>query len=1050
MPPDFDDNISIQFEQGQAGDCYLLAVIDCLRHLNFKDKEGENHFNSLFKKNDDGSIEVTLNGSKDMSARLIKPGQAKAEYEYKHDSINNKDWFKISPDKLKAIKEDSKSSTSEAIEILVLERLVSYYIENRDSNLNNSIDAHDTSKRDFGNKSSNEFLAELFGIHTFKIDNIQGVEHVKHYLPNHPIYISMDWGRADQHGNFHGRHALRIDEILYDKNGEAHFKLVNPWNNKERWHYTSKQLTERYASFSVFELDQKELEVVKDLSRDYPMQLKEDLQFLLFKAYPKNDYPDFYNAVANTTDTLHLSELLYIHTKLTSYSNNLTNYALLVEVDANLLNKIKQLRTDLSSNKIADFKDIEKQLKSIKAQIITYQNKLIEEHSQLVMANRKDRRAMGVSNTSKNKPEESEFHPRRANAAEFNYELNLQKKKQECYKILRVISALGAESKLVKGLAESVSQESNLNNLDQDKRLLLNGVAETSKSQKIVNPAIDFKALEINDALKAEIESRMVVSEEKIRVPVAPQTQPAVIAQLKKQINARISSIFSELNPEQAKKDIASAIKNYSQDELSSFNDLLSNTDSLVNECKLSVKKLSNFASINPKITDDIARFNLRITNTLNDKNYDYIETINSEIQARLEEERDRHIERCKNLEERLNEPTMDYTQQGEFAIASRLKSLISKSDIHTLYVIVNNKKPTSGDMNKIRDYKKVIPENLDKDSLNEILKQVRTAQFSPGVTDNLIKILENRLKGLEQERIESLKLSKQVLTKAISENNNRKLIQLTGFDFSRINDESQLIEIRETLGKVQVTNDIIENDLDSIDTLSNEKIPVSLSVQSGDKNIDEKLRKASFDIKAVLEQKQVENEEVVAINTTLIDKIKKDALYYDMDSKCKDGVQKNTAARDNSIGEISARNKKLLEIQSIIAKTNPILKVIKDYENATTASSLFSSSKSDKAKKIKSAYMEIPLDCRDKIFGDLKGLDNMSKNSILSLRKELLTHRNIFNKILHPVKNKNVEDITKINSTSKLTSSFKKALDGCKKAEDESKITDSNKFQNN
>ena len=88
------DKEVVTIKQGQVGDCYLLASLDCILNM----KGGRELLKSLFTENSDGS--VTLRIKRTHLSNHLKIDKLKGQFEYIHDENRNEDVFVISQKKL--------------------------------------------------------------------------------------------------------------------------------------------------------------------------------------------------------------------------------------------------------------------------------------------------------------------------------------------------------------------------------------------------------------------------------------------------------------------------------------------------------------------------------------------------------------------------------------------------------------------------------------------------------------------------------------------------------------------------------------------------------------------------------------------------------------------------------------------------------------------------------------------------------------------------------------------------------------------------------------
>ncbi|AMP90171.1 hypothetical protein [Legionella pneumophila] len=253
----------VTIRQGQTGDCYLLAALDCILNSG---PEGYATIKSLFKETEEG-IEVRFK-SGDLSKNLQKD-KLQGKYKYHYDPINNQDVFFIDKKKIQEIDQTTYGVRSNSLAIKILERLSSYYfISDWNQKLPlASILAHNNRLEKRYEGSSSAFVGNLLGIMTYNTRNALNIIRLKTIAPLEPIYISMKYGQIDANGETHDGHALRIDRIIPNPKsaGGYDFVLVNPWDNQKRETYSLNEIQQRDCSFGVFSTKPYEHDLKKKL-----------------------------------------------------------------------------------------------------------------------------------------------------------------------------------------------------------------------------------------------------------------------------------------------------------------------------------------------------------------------------------------------------------------------------------------------------------------------------------------------------------------------------------------------------------------------------------------------------------------------------------------------------------------------------------------------------------------------------------------------------------------------------------------------------------------
>ncbi len=284
-----EQNTPIFIKQGHVGDCYLLAALDCIFNSG---PAGYDHVKSLFTEAPDGVyVRLRHNG---LSVHL-NPAKLVGKYVYSYDKEKNEDVFFLSKARLDEIDSSIGGADSNSLAVKILEHVSSqYFIPNVQQPIPSfypappapapapapappvplrpfllpapataplghrrtaSLIAHDLPNRFKGSDSI--FVAKLLGLYANDGFDFNEIIKIKSICPDQPIYITMRYGRTNGAGQFHQRHALRIDKIIPGKKNpnEYSFVLVNPWNNKLSETYNLETLKERKCRFSVFVTD---------------------------------------------------------------------------------------------------------------------------------------------------------------------------------------------------------------------------------------------------------------------------------------------------------------------------------------------------------------------------------------------------------------------------------------------------------------------------------------------------------------------------------------------------------------------------------------------------------------------------------------------------------------------------------------------------------------------------------------------------------------------------------------------------------------------------
>lgn len=152
----------------------------------------------------------------------------------------------------------------------ILERLCTYYFNSYNFGSQESfvsLYAHDQDERFSGPASA--FVANLLDISFYDITTLAEIIKLNEIDPDHAIYISIDYGKPDQAGKIHGRHALRIGKIVPSSNSQDdyQFVLINPWDNQDQENtqdtYRLADIKLRQPRFCIFSPDPKQLKKIR-------------------------------------------------------------------------------------------------------------------------------------------------------------------------------------------------------------------------------------------------------------------------------------------------------------------------------------------------------------------------------------------------------------------------------------------------------------------------------------------------------------------------------------------------------------------------------------------------------------------------------------------------------------------------------------------------------------------------------------------------------------------------------------------------------------------
>ena len=255
MPtPLFPENDTpIFIRQGKAGNCYMLAALDCIFNSG---PESYQLIKGLFTNTTDNTVTVRLKHS--AQSDNIKPHMMAGKYTYFHDLAHNEDVFILNEHKLHEIDVSTDGVLSNSLAVKILERLFSYYYEPEwdIAPLQASLFAHNISEKRYEGTST-AFVGKLLGIEIHEHNDIDEIIKLKSICPDQAVYISMSYGNPDQFGKVHTRHALRLDKVIPTPGvpGEYQFYLVNPWNNQTTEVYSLAHISTNNSRFCIYKTD---------------------------------------------------------------------------------------------------------------------------------------------------------------------------------------------------------------------------------------------------------------------------------------------------------------------------------------------------------------------------------------------------------------------------------------------------------------------------------------------------------------------------------------------------------------------------------------------------------------------------------------------------------------------------------------------------------------------------------------------------------------------------------------------------------------------------
>lgn len=267
----FPEKAPIYIKQNDVGDCYLLAAL----HYLFKDQQGLKIVSSLFEKLPSGSVRVRIKQnlySNNLIHKTLR-GAMSDKFEYRFDADNGVDEFIISKASLEQIDSNTEGVQSNSLAVKILELLVSFYlgtnkmnphkVRNRRKAIAHSLKDYDglsEHSKSRTHQSDFEFIATLLGIKVIEPTTKRLISLISLFeeSSNVSALISMKYGRSDDFGKIHERHALVIENIVPNTKsaGGYDFILVNPWNtNAESEAYSLNDILLRAPFFALFDIN---------------------------------------------------------------------------------------------------------------------------------------------------------------------------------------------------------------------------------------------------------------------------------------------------------------------------------------------------------------------------------------------------------------------------------------------------------------------------------------------------------------------------------------------------------------------------------------------------------------------------------------------------------------------------------------------------------------------------------------------------------------------------------------------------------------------------
>lgn len=248
------NNNPITINQGQTGDCYLLASLDCILKSG---PEGRQTLKNLFTETNDG-IEVRINYND--QSKFLHLEALKEKYGYREDNENHQHVIFIDKKRLEEIDNTPDGVQSNALAVKILEHITPYFFMAKwdHTQPQASFSAHSSEGKTIRfNASEAKFVADILNIKAeeYSIEQLDDIIKLKNINASQPVYLAMAYGEIDTFGKAHGGHALRLNKIMPNEQdpNKTTFFLINPWHNQEKPElYTLDEIKQRNAHFSIF------------------------------------------------------------------------------------------------------------------------------------------------------------------------------------------------------------------------------------------------------------------------------------------------------------------------------------------------------------------------------------------------------------------------------------------------------------------------------------------------------------------------------------------------------------------------------------------------------------------------------------------------------------------------------------------------------------------------------------------------------------------------------------------------------------------------------
>jgi hypothetical protein len=247
----------ITIQQGRAGDCYLLAVLDCL----FQNPIFLKKIKSMFTMHADGSVVLRI--PRTALTPPLMSNMLKKKYGYHFDHSTQEDVITFSSECIEKIDQFNKGVTTNCLAVKLLERITSYYfhIPWDNSAVDASLIIHNEDDRFEGKCAT--FVGNILNItaHETSINLRDPEKEIKEKIKlmkirrNISVYMGMAIESVDADGQLTiSGHSVRVTKIESPSAGHYTLYLANPHNNQiqEVLECPAANISQKIYEFSTF------------------------------------------------------------------------------------------------------------------------------------------------------------------------------------------------------------------------------------------------------------------------------------------------------------------------------------------------------------------------------------------------------------------------------------------------------------------------------------------------------------------------------------------------------------------------------------------------------------------------------------------------------------------------------------------------------------------------------------------------------------------------------------------------------------------------------